>query len=362
MSKLRVAILGCGQISKIYLKNLTGMFAGEVDVVAVGDVVEAAAKTRAEEYKIARVGSPDELIADPKIDLLLNLTPAPVHYGLTRKMLAAGKHVYSEKPLALSMTEGRDLVALARSKGLMLSVAPDTILGAGVQTCRKVIESGDLGTVVAGFGFVSIPKAGERYMTVFRGPLLDLGPYHVGALLTMLGPVKSVSGQAHAKRETPGEPLPDAAKTLDTPGNSAAVLEFHSGALVTLICSAEYGGYSPELKLWGTQKALICTDPNGFGGAVKLAPPYVTPVEVPHAFGHAENSRGVGVWDMACALRDKRPHRLSANLALHALEVMLAVIDSAKTGRRIDITTPLEEMEPMPEIAATAPAGSPVAV
>lgn len=355
MSKLKVAVVGCGQISKIYLKNLTGVFSDKVEVVAVGDVMEASAKTRAEEYKIARVATPEELIADKGIQLLLNLTPAPVHYGLTKQMLAAGKHVYSEKPLALSMAEGRELVKLAKDKGVMLSVAPDTLLGAGVQTCRKIIASGEIGNPVAGFGFVSIPKGDERYMSVFRGPLLDLGPYHVGGLVTMLGPVKSVMGEAHAKLDNLETPLSEGARTLDNPGNSAAVLEFASGVLVTLICTAEYGGYSPELKIWGTKKALICTDPNMFGGTPKIAPPYVAPTEVHLAFSHGENERGIGVWDMAAALEEGRPHRLGADLALHCLEVMLAVIESTKTGKRVAIHTPVNVPAAMPESVATEP-------
>ena len=351
MGELKVGVMGCGAISDIYLKNLMGVFSDRVRVVAVGDVMAESARKRAGEHGIATFGGPEAVLENPEVGLVLNLTPAPVHYASTKQMLMAGKHVYSEKPLALSMMEGRELVSLAGGKGLMLSVAPDTLLGAGVQTCRRIIDSGEIGKPVSAFGFVSVPSNTERYFTVFRGPLLDLGPYHVGALLMMLGAVKSVSGIAQAKIDVPAAPLPPAARTVENPGQAAAVLEFASGAVATLICTVEYEAYSPELKVWGTKSAVVCNDPNNFGGPVKLAPPYKPLEEQSLRFPHGENRRGIGVWDMAGALAEGRPPRLSAELALHSLEVMLAVIESTKSGRRIELTTVYERSEPMPGLA-----------
>lgn len=359
MSRLKVGVLGCGAISKIYLTNLTGKFADRVEVVAVADVLPDSAKAKAEEHKIPLALTPQQLLDDRSVQLVLNLTPAPAHFDVSSQILRAGKHLYSEKPLALTLDQGRQLVDLATSRHLRLAVAPDTLLGAGVQTCCQLVRDGAIGRPVAGYGFVSIGARGERYFTVFRGPLLDLGPYHVGALLAMLGPVKSVTGIAHPITDTPDKPLPDAAKIVDAPGHSAAVLEFASGCLVTLICTAEHQAYAPHLRLWGASATLNCPDPNSFGGVVSLQPPYKPAEEVPHRFDFAENSRGIGVWDMAQALAENRPHRLGPDLALHSLEVMLAVIESQKTARRIDLTTTVSPFVLMPALPPPPPPASP---
>ena len=349
MTPLNVGILGCGKISGIYLKNLTGPFADRVRVAAVADLVSDLAKQRAAEFNVPRVVTPDELLADPSVPLLLNLTPAPFHYDVSRQVLQAGKHLYSEKPLALSMPHARELVDLARAKNLLLAVAPDTLLGAGVQTCRHAIANGRIGTPMAAHAFVSLANHSERYATVFRGPLLDLGPYHVGALLTLLGPARSVSGIVQPKRQvTEGEALSPAAMTPDNPGNSGAVIEFVSGAIATLNASSEVHAYMPTLVVYGTAGKLTAPDPNSFGGTIKLETGHeMTTEELPHTGGPSENSRGVGVWDMAHAIANGRPPSLTADFALHTTELMLAIIESSKTARRIDLTTTFAQA-PMP--------------
>lgn len=355
MSRLNVGVLGCGAISKIYLTNLTGKFADRVEVVAVADIVPESAKAKAEEHKVPLVLTPEQLIAHRDVQLVVNLTPAPAHYETSRAVLQAGKHLYSEKPLALTMEQGRELVDLAHARGVLLAVAPDTLLGAGVQTCCQLVREGAIGRPVAGFGFVSIHHRGERYFTVFRGPLLDLGPYHIGALVAMLGPVKSVSGVVQPISDTPEKPLPESAKLVEAPGQSAAVLEFASGCLVTLVCTAEHRQYAPQLRLWGTTGSLVCPDPNMFCGPIVLQPTYKPPQELAPRFGFAENSRGIGVWDMAGALAEGRTPRLTPELALHSLEVMLATIASSQTGKRIDLTTTVGPWVAMPALPPAEP-------
>lgn len=349
MPKLKVGVLGCGEISKAYLATLTGEFTDRVEVTAVADVVEASAKTRAEEFKVARALTPDQLIADPDVQLVANLTPAPIHYATTKAALTAGKHVYSEKPLALTMEQGRELVTLAMNSKLRLAVAPDTLLGGGVQTTRKLIEDGTLGTVVAASGMVCLPQYTDRYFQVFRGPLLDLGPYHVGALLMLLGPVKSVVGMVQKVRPVPAKPpLAPESFTLDAPGQAAAVFEHASGALSTLIFTVENLAYTPELRIFGSKGSVFGSDPNQFHGPVKFAAHYKPAEEVPLPFAHCGKHRGVGIWEIAGAIAENRPHRLGPDFALHQLDVMLAVIDSHKTGKRIDLTTTFAPQPPMP--------------
>jgi predicted dehydrogenase len=350
MSKLGVGILGCGKISGIYLQNLTGRFADDVEVVACADVMLDAAKARAAEYHVAKACSPEELLADRRVQLVLNLTPAPAHYHVTMQILRAGKHLYTEKPLALSMDEGREIVATAKAKNLRVSCAPDTILGGGIQTCRKLIDDGAIGSPVAAQAFVSLSARGERYMTVFRGPLLDMAPYFVGAMALLLGPVRSVSGVAQpARQRAGGEQLSPAAITIEAPGNAAAVLEFENGCLGTMNATVESTGYMPALKIWGTDGVLTVPDPNTFGGPVILqrrgdkAP---QTVELTH--GLSENSRGIGAADLARGLAKNEPHRLSAELALHELEIMLAVIASSKSGQRVTLETRCDRPAPMP--------------
>lgn len=359
MSRLKVGVLGCGAISKIYLTNLTGKFADRVEVVAVADVLPESAKAKAEEHRIPLVVTPEQLYVHPDVQLVVNLTPAPTHYETSLRVLQNRKHLYSEKPLALTMEQGRELVELAAKHSLRLAVAPDTLLGAGVQTCCQLVREGAIGRPVAGFGFVSIHARGERYFTVFRGPLLDLGPYHVGALVAMLGPVKAVSGVVQPMTDPKEGPLPDSAKLIDAPGQSAAVLEFASGCLVTLVCTAEFLQYAPQLRLWGSAGSLTCPDPNMFCGPIVVQPTYKPPQEVQPMFDFADNSRGIGVWDIAAAIAEGRPHRLSPELALHSLEIMLATIASSRAGRRIELTTSVGPWLPMPRKAADSAAQSP---
>jgi len=347
MAKLRVGVLGCGKISEIYLKNLTGPFADDVEVVAVADVVPEAAESRGEEFGVGVAASPDALLADDGIQLVLNLTPAPAHAEVNRRILASGKHLYSEKPLALSLDDGRELVAMAAKRGLRLAAAPDTILGAGTQTARRALDDGAIGEALVGRALIMLSARHEPYYTVFRGPVLDLGPYHVAALISLLGPVRAVTAVTReATFLSPDSP----GRLADAPATAAAVLAFDGGTLVTLAVTSACSRYGLELELIGDRGRLVCPDPNNFGGDVTAAEAYDAPAVVETRHAHAVNSRGLGVADLALAIAAGRPHRLSPALALHTLDVLLGIITASREGRRIDMTTTCERPTPMPEV------------
>jgi predicted dehydrogenase len=347
-SRLHVGILGCGQISDIYLKNLTGQFADRVKVVAVADVVQASAIKRAEQYAVRALAGPDELFAHDDIDLIANLTPAPVHYATTKQILRAGKHVYSEKPLALTMAEAMELCDLAKSQSVRLAVAPDTILGGSHQTAKHLVDSGKIGTVGAVQSIVSLNVHDERYYSVFRGPHMDLAPYAIAAMLSILGPVKSVTGVALPLQPKPGSTVPASILTTRNPGNLAATLQFESGVVGSLLCSAQTSRYLINHNYFGSAGWLEAADPNMFHGPCKIHLGYDSPVEQTPLFPFAENARGLGIWDIAGAIAEDRPHRLSAEFSLHVLEVMLAAIDSSENGRRIDLSSTFDLTEAMP--------------
>ena len=336
--RLHIGIIGCGKISGIYLKNLTGEFADKVRVVALADLVPERAAARAEEFGVGRTCTNEELLADDSIELVVDLTTAPSHAEVNASILRCGKHLYSEKPLALSMDVGRSLIALAEEKGLRVCVAPDTLLGPGFSAAKAALDAGRIGTPAMAFTMCGLPARGESYYTMYRGTLLDLGPYHVGALLRLLGPAVSVSGAAAA---TPFHPPGSPAHDLDTPGTAAAVLQFAGGAMATLVATGDVSGYLPDLRVWGSEGWLQCADPNMFGGAVTLRRNDAKEaVELPDTLG--ENLRGIGIADMADAIAAGRPHALGGDFALHTLEVMLAVIDSQRSGRRVSLTTTFE--------------------
>ncbi len=341
MSKLRVGILGCGQISSIYLKNLTGIFSDRIEVVGIADVIRESAEKRAAEYGGLRVISPDEMIEGRVCDSIVNLTPAPAHDVTNLRIVEAGLHLYSEKPLALSMDVVKRIDEVARSRGIRVAVAPDTLLGAGVRTCAEVVRSGRIGAPVGSLGFISVKRFDERYMNVFRGPWLDLAPYHVGAIISYLGPIGAVSAISRpARADGEGASLPESARTMENPALTGVVLEHRGGAISTLLASSETWAYVPTLVVHGSLGTLTATDPNMFGGVPRVRSGKESEEAVELLPDFRENSRGVGVWDLAGAIHESRPAVLTNEAALHATEVLLAGIESGKAGRRVSIESP----------------------
>lgn len=338
----KIGIIGCGKISAAYLKTLTTAGRPVVTVDACADLNPAAAQARAKEFNIPRVLTVEELLADPDIQFVANLTIPEAHAPVSRAALKAGKHVYCEKPLALDLAEARDMCVLARESGLMLSCAPDTLLGSAHQQARYLIDSGHIGAPLSAFGqlFMGSPTP-RHYMRPGVGPLLDMGPYYIAALVFFLGPVKRVAalGSYASLRDGNGVVF-----RPDTPGRVAAVMEFASGVMVHLGIARHGHPYSPSLEIFGGNGHLVCSDPNNFADEILLkgAPPKVAiPVS-----GFPDKSRGAGLIDMAVALREGRECRLNAGFCLHCLDVLLSLAKAIDSGKATTVETGCERPAP----------------
>lgn len=365
--KVRTAVVGCGMISDIYLKNLKNLF-HIIDLVAVGNRTRSTAEAKAKAFGIERVMTIDEIAAAEDIELVVNLTPAYAHYEIIRKMLLAGKHVWTEKTMTVSLDQARELVALAEERGLYLGVAPDTVLGAGLQTARRALETGLIGTVSSGLAVVNRNQVlNSEYFTFLRGEggtlPYDVGVYYVGALLSLLGPVKAIRAfGAPAPVHAPEFLYANAeAEPWQIPGSNviSAALEFECGALVSVLFDGNtINATQHNITLFGSRGILKVGDPDTFGGAPSLI--YADQPECPLPFTHGYNGvntlepapydfyghRGVGVAEMAYALRAGRPNRCSKEYGLHCLEVLAGMEESAATGRTVEPASRFE-MKPL---------------
>ena len=340
-----VGVVGCGNISDIYLKNLTAV--PTVSVVACADLVLERARKQAEAYGVPRACTVEELLADTGVELVLNLTIPAAHAEVALRAVEAGKSVYNEKPLAIARADGERLLRRAGEMGVRVGGAPDTFLGAGLQTCRRLIDDGAIGTPVA-FTAAMLSRGMEHWHpdpTFFykpgAGPLFDMGPYYLTALVSLLGPVARVSAGARASfptRRVTSQPGPERDIPVETPTHVAAVLELASGPVGTLVTSFDvWAERSNLLEIAGSDATLRLPDPNTFGGPIGLLRPDRTWTDLPLDPGPAENSRGLGVTDLAEAIRTGRPSRASGDLAYHVLDVMHAVLESAESGGRVDV-------------------------
>lgn len=268
MDKVKIGVLGAGAISGIYFKNLTKVFT-EVEIVAVCDLFVQKAKEAAEEYKIPKVyGTMEEMLADEELEIILNLTRPNEHYKTTKAALLAGKHVYSEKPLAAVYEEGEELAALAREKGLLLGGAPDTFLGAGIQTCRRLIDDGFIGDVIGAqaqmvcHGHEGWHPAPEFYYQAGGGPMMDMGPYYMTALVNLVGRVKGVSGmcgKGFSQRIITSEPKRGTVVDVEVPTHTAGLLQFENGAIGTVLTTFDvYYDRQAFLEIYGTKEPCGC--------------------------------------------------------------------------------------------------------
>lgn len=345
---MRVGVIGCGNISSIYLQNARRFEA--ISVVACADLDLTRARAKAAEFGVPRACTVEEMLADPEIDLVINLTIPQAHATVGRAALTAGKHLYNEKPLALDRVDGRALLDLAHERSLRLGAAPDTFLGAATQTGRKLIDEGAIGTPVAALAHM-LCHGHERwhpdpafYYQPGGGPLFDMGPYYLTALVALLGPVARVTGAARAsfpERTITSQPRRGEKIRVEVPTHAAAVLEFAGGAIATLVTSFDvWKSEAPLLEIHGSEGSLGLPDPNGFGGRVRLHRAGEEGWhEAPLIDGYTENSRGLGVADMAEAIRLGRPHRASGELAYHVLDVMQAIHETAVDGERRTIAS-----------------------
>jgi predicted dehydrogenase len=347
MKKTRIGIVGCGNISSIYLKN--GQQTFEVlEVAACADLILERAQAQAEAYGVPRACSVEELLADPEIEIVVNLTIPQAHFSVAMQAIEAGKSVHNEKPLALTREEGQQMLKAAAAKGVRVGGAPDTFLGGGHQTCRKLIDDGWIGEPIGATAFMlchgheSWHPSPVFYYEVGGGPMFDMGPYYLTALVNMMGPIARVSGEAaitFPQRTITSKPLYGTVIDVETPTHIASTLQFESGAIGTIITSFDvWSSQLPRIEVYGTEGSLSVPDPNGFGGPVMLRRAGATEWhEVPLSHGYAENSRGIGVADMAYALRSGRSHRANGEVTYHVLDVMHATLDSPREGRHITV-------------------------
>jgi predicted dehydrogenase len=356
-----VGIIGAGVISEIYLKNCTEVFEN-LAPIGIADLVPERAQARAAEFGIEAM-TVDALIAHPDIEIVINLTIPAVHGEVARKVLEAGKSAYNEKPLAIDRDEAKALVELATEKGLLVGGAPDTFLGGGLQTARQALDDGKIGAPVAasaqflGRGMEMWHPDPHFFFQPGAGPLFDVGPYYLTALASMLGPVKAVTGFARAsfpertvtaKGPKTGEVIP-----VNTPTHFATSLQFESGVIGSLQASFdvwETRDRMTVLTLYGSEGTLHLPDPNTFGGPVTLVHADSRKTEeLPLTHGYTENSRGIGVSDMARALRGGgEPARASGEMAAHIVDIMVSSLEAAASGEVVELSTTMTRPEPLP--------------
>jgi predicted dehydrogenase len=350
-SPLRVGIVGVGNISGIYFTNLARY--ASTEVVACADLDLERAQKVAEQYRIGKASTPEALMADPEVDLVLNLTVPKAHAAVALQAIEAGKHVYCEKPLSVTREDARRILEAARAKGVRVGCAPDTFLGGGIQTCRKLIDDGAIGEPIAVNAFMlcrgheTWHPSPEFYYEVGGGPMLDMWPYYVTALVNLVGPIRRVTGSARATfptRTITSQPKHGKVVTVETPTHHVGVLDFANGAIGQITTSFDvYPSPLASITIYGTEGTLMVPDPNGFGGEVWLKRAGENEfAKIPLTHGHAENARGIGVLDMAHAIQENRPHRVSGDLAFHVLDTMLAVAEASDAGRHIELTSQVD--------------------
>ncbi|MBV8478957.1 MAG: Gfo/Idh/MocA family oxidoreductase [Actinobacteria bacterium] len=343
---VRVGVVGCGIIATRYVADSPAFPSWRP--VACADLDGE----RAEEFGIEhelRVLSVDELIADREVELVLNLTPPKVHADVVRAALDAGKHVYTEKPLAATVAEARDLVALADELEFRLGCAPDTFLSSAYETARALIADGAIGVPIGANATMLVggpegwhPNA-DMFYRAGGGPLLDIAPYYLTAIVSLLGPVVSVAGFAEtptAARTLGAGPRAGETVVVEVPTHAATVLQLRGGALATLTVSFEARNqYASSLVVYGSEGVLELPDANAFGGEVVLRRGGEPAEPVPYEDRGPQEARGLGIEELVTALRAGRPHRAGAGLALHVLEAAEAAVTSAVEQRTITLST-----------------------
>jgi len=354
--KINVGIIGCGNISEAYLtgaKNFPIM-----QITACADINMEAAKIKAGAHNIEAM-SVENLLEKEDIEIILNITTPQAHTEINIKALHAGKHVHCEKPFAIIRDDGKKVLDLAEEKNLLVGCAPDTFLGGGLQTCRKIIDDGEIGKPVAGTAFMMShgveswhPNPGFYYLKG-GGPMLDMGPYYITALINLLGPVKKVCAisampfneRIATSKEQAGKILP-----VEVPTHVAGTLEFQSGAVITLVMSFDVWKHSNHnIEIHGEEGSMQVPDPNGFGGDVNIYKPGNDGWQsVLLSHGYTDNMRSIGVADMAYAIRYNRKNRCSGELAYHVLDVMLSLIESGEIEKFVNIESTVEQPAALP--------------
>ena len=356
MRKVGIGIIGCGVISTAYLKAAQRF--PVLEIKAVADMRSEAAEKRGAEFGVPGMRV-DQMLKRDDIEIVINLTVPLAHTDVSLAVLNAGKHVHSEKPLGINVAEARKVMDLAATRNLRVGCAPDTFLGGGHQTARKLIDDGAIGLPVAGSAFFMCPgherwhPAPGFYYLRGGGPMLDMGPYYITNLVQLLGPVASVMGSAarpKSERLVTSEPMNGTLIPVEVPTHVAGTLEFESGAVISIAMSFDVPKHRhAPIEIYGDKGSILVPDPNRFGGEVQVAKAGGEWETMPLTHGHVEGEfRSIGVADMATAIVTDRPHRASGALALHVLEVTEAFQTSAEEGRRVKIESRVERPDMMP--------------
>ncbi|UOQ44032.1 Gfo/Idh/MocA family oxidoreductase [Halobacillus salinarum] len=357
MSGVKVGLVGCGNISSIYLENAVKFESFEISACA--DVDLARAKQVAAEYGITKAVSVEEVLHDPEIELVLNLTPPSVHAEIAIQALNSGKHVYNEKPLSVTRSDAKEILAVAEEQGLFVGNAPDTFLGGGLQTCRKIIDDGLIGDPVSATGFMMIPgherwhPNPEFFYQPGAGPMFDMGPYYLTALIFLMGPIKRVTGSAKitfAERTITSEPKYGEKIKVATPTQVNGVLDFESGATASIITSFDTWHHQlPPIEIYGSKGSLVVPDPNHFSGPVFIRKAGDKQwSEHPLTHGFTVNSRGIGVAEFCHAVKNEKSPRANGNLAYHVLDVMQGIYDSSEEECHYKLTSYCNQPAPLP--------------
>ncbi|MBO5667943.1 MAG: Gfo/Idh/MocA family oxidoreductase [Lentisphaeria bacterium] len=351
---LNVGVIGCGMISDWYFRAAKRF--PQMHITGCADLKQDLAGKQGAEYQIP-VRSVAEIYNDPQIDVILNLTPPKAHCAVIKQALEAGKHVYTEKPLGIDLAEARKTVELARKKNLYLGCAPDTFMGGGHQTMRKLLDDNWIGEVLAGT-VICLGRGPEKwehapaFYSDGAGPMLDIGPYFITQLINLLGPAKAVTAAVTkgADFRVGGADTVPRIYPVTVPTHQSGIIEFANGAQITMINSYEVFAPSrhPFIELYGSRGALAMFHPNYFGGKVEVFQDgYDDWREVPPAFIYNSDARSIGIVDMIESILAGKPARASGELAYHALEIMLAFEKSSSLGRRIELESSCRRPEPM---------------
>jgi predicted dehydrogenase len=353
--KLRVGIIGCGAISKAYFNGCKAF--PSLEVVACADLDPARAQEKAAEYSIGSALPVEALLRDPDVDLVVNLTIPAAHAEVNRAALAAGKHIFCEKPFAVTRMEGRPVLELAHSKGLYVGSAPDTFLGDAHQTARQLIDDGAIGQPVAAVAFMAChgheswhPNPAFYYQAG-GGPMFDMGPYYLTDLVHLLGPMRRVSGSVKttfAERLITSAPLHGTRIQVTTPTHLTGVIDFASGAAATVIMSFDTWGHNlPLLEIYGTEGTLSVPDPNSGTGIVRLRGAQDKEWRDMPSTHSTIAARGAGVADLALAIRERRPNRANGEMALHVVDAMQAFAESSQNGMHVTLSTTCRQPAPL---------------
>jgi predicted dehydrogenase len=356
--KVKIGIVGCGNISSAYLR--TAQVMKVLETVACADLLLERAKEKAEEFGVPKACTVDELMADPEVQMVVNLTTPQAHVEISLKAIAAGKHVFNEKPLAVTREEGKSILDAAKAKGLRVGCAPGTFIGGGLQTCRKVIDDGAIGEPVGCSAFMMChghegwhPDP-AYYYKVGAGPMFDMGPYYLTALTTLMGPIKRVTGCSSIlipERTITSQPKNGEKIKVETPDHVTGCFEFASGATGVIITSfAVWASQLPRIEIYGTEGTLDVPDPNSLGGPVRIRKAGSADwqdVQLTHP--HSDRGKwGIGVADMAHAILSGRPHRATGEQAFHVLDVMHGFLDASRDGKHYTPVSTMQRPSPVP--------------